>query len=169
MLTAREKAAPWGALSSTNDPPFTAKTLQSRWWTDFNWFFDDPKRHQKINDFSNHQKWSKRVESIDPGAPKISFWTKNDNLRHPFLHCFFAIFRKWQKCKISEEYNAKRGSEPSKTFDFRIDFSCNFHVFSEPHPRGHFSRVKVPVYNQKYDFGAIHDFPGGRKWTHKPK
>ena len=38
-----------------------------------------------------------------------------------FFHYFFNICRKWQKCEISEAYNAKRGSEPSKTFDFHID------------------------------------------------
>ena len=34
--------------------------------------------------------------------------------------------------RISEEYNAKRGSDPSKTADFRIDVSLIVHVFSEP-------------------------------------
>ena len=36
----------------------------------------------------------------------------------------------WNK---SEEYNAKRGSEPSKTFDFRIDFGLIFNVFFRTH------------------------------------
>ena len=132
------KGGSLGALSSTNDPPFTAKSLQSRPWSDFYWFLDDPKRHQKINDFSNHQKSSKIVESIDPGAPRISFWTKKHNFWDPFWHWFFDFFRKWQKCKISEEYNAKRGSEPSKSFDFHIDFTSNVHVFSKPPSGDHF-------------------------------
>ena len=60
---------------------------------------------------------------------------------------------------MSEEYNAQRGSEPSKIMDFRIDFPLNFHVFSEPPSQRAFSRVKVPVYNQNYDLGAIRDWP----------
>ena len=58
------------------------------------------------------------------------------------------------------------GSEPrlalysSLISHFRIDFSSNFHVFSEPPSRGHFGRVKVPTYTQKCDLGAILD-PGG--------
>ena len=57
----------------------------------------------------------------------------------------FNFFQKVQKCEISEEYNAKRGSGPSKTFDFRTDFSLTFDVFSALTPRHNFSRVKVPV------------------------
>ena len=56
-------------------------------------------------------------------------------------------------------YNAKRGSEPSKTFDFSIDLSWNVDVFSEPSSRHHFSRVKAPVYAHKYDFEPTFDFP----------
>ena len=63
------------------------------------------------------------AESIDPWAPKVAFWIKEHDFGPPFWHRFFDFFRKWQKCEISEEYNAKRGSEPSKTFDFRMDFS----------------------------------------------
>ena len=107
--------------------------------------------------------------SIEPLAPKDRFFIKKCDLWHPFLHRFLDFFRKWRKCEISEEYNAKRGSEPSKTSHFRIDFSLNFHVFSEPPPRLHFLTVKVPVYNQKYDFGAIRDYRGRRKWAHDPK
>ena len=70
-----------------------------------------------------------------------------------------------QKCEISEVYNAKRGSGPSKTFDFRIDFSLTFDVFSELTPRHNFSRVKAPVYVHKYDFGPIFDFPTVPKTT----
>ena len=50
----------------------------------------------------------------------------------------FRFFRKGRKCKISEEYNAKRGSEPSKIMDFGIDFSFNFHVFPNPSKRAFF-------------------------------
>ena len=105
---------------------------------DFYRFFNDPKRHRKNNDFSNPQKSTKIAESIDPGAPKVCFWSKNLYFWAPFWHRFFDFFRKRRKCVISEEYNAKRGSEPSKTFDFRIVFSLNFHVFSEPPSRDHF-------------------------------
>ena len=82
----------------------------------------------------------------------------DDNFWRSFWHRFLNILdfsRKWQKCEISEEYNAKRGSDPSKTFDIRIDCSSNFHVFSEPPPRVHFWRARVPSKAQKCDFGAI--------------
>ncbi len=105
---------------------------------DFYRFFDDPERHRKNNDFSNPQKSTKMAKSIDPGAPKVGFWSKNLYFWAPFWHRFFDFFRKRRKCVISEEYNAKRGSEPSKTSDFRIVFSLNFHVFSEPPSRDHF-------------------------------
>ena len=105
------------------------------------------------------------AKSIDPGASKDRFWIKKQDFWDPFWHRFFDIFKKRRKCEISEEYNAKRGSEPSKTFHFRIDFSSNFHVFSEPPSRGHFWRVQAPVYTQKCDFGAIFDFPGVAKAT----
>ena len=85
---------------------------------DFYWFLTSPKRHRKNVDFSNPQKSTQMAESIDPVAPKVGFWTKTDNFWHPFWHRFFNDFRKWQKCEISEEYNAKRGSEPSKSIDF---------------------------------------------------
>ena len=57
------------------------------------------------------------------------------------------------------------GSRPSKTIDFPIGCSLNFRVFSEPPSRGHFWRVKVSVYTQKYDLGAIFDFQRVTKST----
>ena len=63
------------------------------------------------------------VESIDHWAPKVAFWIKIHDFWSPFWHRLFHFFRKGRKCEISEEYNAKRGSEASKTFDFRIVFS----------------------------------------------
>ena len=62
------------------------------------------------------------VESIDHWALKVAFWIKIHDFWVPFWYRFFNFFRKGRKCKISEEYNAKRGSEPSKTIDFRIEF-----------------------------------------------
>ena len=109
------------------------------------------------------------VESIDPWAPKLWFWHQKAAFGHQFWHRFFNFVPKWRKCEISEEYNAKRGSEPSKTFDFRIDFGLNFNVFSELTPSHHFSRVKAPVYAHKYDFGPIFDFPGVPKTTLGPQ
>ena len=107
------------------------------------------------------------AESIDPWAPKVAFWIKIHDFWALFWYRFFTFFRKWQKCEISEEYNAKRGSEPSKIFDFRIDVSLTFHVFSEPPPRGHFSRVKVPVYTQKSAPGRGSPPRRGRVWIGK--
>ena len=105
------------------------------------------------------------VESIDHWAPKVAFWIKIHDFWSPFWHRLFHFFRKGRKCEISEEYNAKRGSEPSKTFDFRIDVSLKFDVFSELTPRHNFSRVKVPVYAHKYDFGPTFAFPATPKTT----
>jgi hypothetical protein len=45
--------------------------------------------------------------------------------------------------------NKKAASKPSKSINFRIDFSLIFHVFSEPPSRGNFSRIKMPTYPQK--------------------
>ena len=111
---------------------------------DFYRFFDDPERHRKNNDFSNPQKSTKMAKSIDPGAPKVGFGSKNLYFWAPFWHRFFDFFRKRRKCVISEEYNAKRGSEPSKTFHFYIDFSSNFHVFPKPLPNSIFGGSKCP-------------------------
>ena len=104
------------------------------------------------------------AKSIDPGAPKVGFWSKNLYFWVPFWHRFFDFFRKRRKCVISEEYNAKRASGPSKTFDFRIGFSLIFHVFSEASPKEHFWRVQAPIYAQKYDFGAILDSRWFQEW-----
>ena len=76
------------------------------------------------------------------------------------------MIRKGRKCKISEEYNAKRGSEPSKFIDFRIDFSSKFHAFSKPPSGDHFQRVQVPTDAQKRDIGPIFALPGVPKSTH---
>ena len=60
------------------------------------------------------------------------FFDKKTRLLASLLASFFRFFRKLRKCVISEEYSAKRGSEPSKTFDYRFDFSLNLHVFPNP-------------------------------------
>ena len=159
----------WGHLGRKMVPPSECRCPRRRPWhprLDIYGFFEDPKRHRKNEDFSNPPKSTKMALSIDPGASKARLLIKKLDFWPPFWHRFFDFFQKWRKCEISEEYNAKRGSEPSKTFHFRIVFSSNFHVFSEPPPGGHFSRVKVRVVPQTCDFGAICDFPGCRKWTH---
>ena len=108
-------------------------------------FFVIPKRRRKINDFSNRRKTAQMVLSIDPWTPRIGFWTKNHDICGPFWHRFLTFFRNWRKCKINEEYNAKRGSEPLKNLNSGIDFSLNFHVFSKPSSRGDFSRDPAPI------------------------
>ena len=87
--------------------------------------------NRKINDFSNPLKSTKMAQSIDPGTLKLRFGSKNLNFGHPFWHSFFDVLRKWRKCVISEEYNAKRGSEPSEILDIRIDVPLFFHAFPE--------------------------------------
>ena len=76
---------------------------------------------------------------VSPGVRRSTLCVHND-FRPPILARFFDFFRKWQKCEISEEYNAKRGFEPLKSFDFRIDFSLFFHIFSGTPPGPHFFR-----------------------------
>ena len=100
--------------------------------------FQTSVRFKKTADFSNRQERPKTMQSIEPWASRERFLIKKHDFRPPFLGRVFDFFRKLRKCEISEEYNAKRPSEPSKTSHFRIDFSSNFHVFSEPPPRGHF-------------------------------
>ena len=106
----------------------------------------------QIDVFSNFQKSTKVRFSVEPVTPKDRFFIQKYDFWHPFWHLFFDFFQKWRKCEISEEYNAKRGSGPSKTFHFRIDFPSNFHVFSRPHFGGHFGRVRAPALAQKCDF-----------------
>ena len=70
---------------------------------------------------------------------------------------FLNVFQKWRKCEISEDYNAKRGSEPSKSSDVCIDFSLNFHVFPNTLPEVIFrgtlrrSRPKRAIVNGFWD------------------
>ena len=72
------------------------------------------------------------------GRPKLIFYDLGIDfglILGSFFHQNFDIIRKWRKCEISEEYNAKRASEPSKTFDFRFEFSSTFVVFSKHLPK----------------------------------
>ena len=93
---------------------------------------------QKNRDFSNRLKPVEVAESIDRGASKAHFFIKKQVFWEPIWLHFFVFFQKLRKCEISEEYNAKRASEPSKTFHFGIDVSSHFRCFSEPSPRANF-------------------------------
>ena len=75
-----------------------------------------------------------------------------------FLHRILNICRKWQKCEISEEYNAKRASKPSKTFDFHINFSSTVHVFPNAYQNIVFVRLLAAQGHQKV---AVLNFSGG--------
>ena len=139
---------PWEPWSPKCSPWWRVAALMAalrRSMVDFHRFFDHPNRHRKNGDFSNPQKSNKMNESIYPFALKDLFSMKKHDFRHPFLAPFFDFFRKWRKCEISEEYNAKRGSEPSKNTHFGIDISWIFHVFSQPPSKGHFSRNPAPI------------------------
>ena len=57
------------------------------------------------------------------GRPRSHLKPKAITFGFHFGIDFSTFCRKGRKCEISEEYNAKRGSEASKTFDFRIVFS----------------------------------------------
>ena len=104
-------------------------------WDEFNQLFDDSKRHRKITDFSNPQKTYKVIESTAFLTSKEGFSCKNHDFWVPFCYRFLPVLGKWQKCVISEEYNAKRVSEPSKNSKNRIDFSLNLHAFLKPLPK----------------------------------
>ena len=104
-------------------------------WDEFNQLFDDSKRHRKITDFSNPQKTYKVIESTAFLTSKEGFRCKNHDFWVPFCYRFLPVLGKWQKCVISEEYNAKRVSEPSKNSKNRIDFSLNLHAFLKPLPK----------------------------------
>ena len=116
---------PWGhrapKLTTRRTTNATFSSLEAP-RLDFYRFFGTPNRHRKIDVFSNPQKSTKVSFSIEPLAPKDRFFIKKYDFWPPFWHRFFDFFQKWRKCEISEEYNAKRGSEPSKTSHFRIDF-----------------------------------------------
>ena len=75
----------------------------------------------KNNDFSNPQKQRKYKNESTLGRPTAPFLIKKHDFWLPFWHRFFDFFQKGRKCEINAEYNAKRGSEPSKTSHFRID------------------------------------------------
>ena len=75
-----------------------------------------------------------------------------------FFHRIKHICRKWQKCEISEEYNAKRASKPSKTFDVHITSSLKFHVFPNAYQNVVFVRLLAAQGHQKV---AVLKFSGG--------
>ena len=107
---------------------------------------------------STSSKMSQKVEFIEPGVLKDRLWTKRHHFLGPLLHCFFNFSRKRRKCVISEEYNAKRGSRPSKCDHFSIQKSLIFNVFVRVPPGVHFWRARVPTYTQKCDFGSPWNF-----------
>ena len=55
-------------------------------------------KNQRFFEFS---KSSKMVESIDPWAPKVTFWIQIHDFWDAFWHSFFHFFRKWPKCETS--------------------------------------------------------------------
>ena len=81
-----------------------------------------------------------------------------------FFMDFLIFFRKWRKCEINEEYNAKRGSEPSKSIDFCIVFSLNFHVFPNPSRRAFLEGPSADL-GSKVRFWSDFRFSQGPKMT----
>ena len=111
---------------------------------------------------------SQKAVSMGPrrslGRPKSIFYDFGVDfgiiLGFFFHQNFDSIIRKWRKCEISEEYNAKRASKPSKTFDLHIDFSSKLHVFSKRLPKRCFVRLLAAQGHQKV---AVLNF-SGRFW-----
>ena len=133
-----KKYEPWGGT-----PPPSANWAQSAWW--------HLPRTKIITMTTCTTTTSQKAVSMGPrrslGRPKLIFYDLGIDfglILGSFFHQNFDIIRKWRKCEISEEYNAKRASEPSKTFDFRIDFSSTFVVFSKHLPKRCFSAFKPP-------------------------
>ena len=117
---------------------------------------------------------SQKAVSMGPrrslGRPKSMFYYFGNDvgvILGFFFHRILNICRKLQKCEISEEYNAKRASKPSKTFDFHINFSFKVHVFQMPTktlflfafwpPKG---TKKSPYWFFRVVLGAPSDFEG---------
>ena len=106
---------------------------------DFYRFSDPPNRHRKskfLRTLKNRPRWINQSTLL---RPRNGFLLKNKTSGVPFG--FHFCLMKWQKCQISEAYNAKRGSEPLNTLCFRIDFSLHFHFFGDSTFWGHFGRV----------------------------
>ena len=94
---------------------------------------------------------SQKAVSMGPrrplGRPKLIFYDLGIDfglILGSSFHQESDIIRKWRKYEISEEYNAKRASEPSKTFDFRFEFSSTFVVFSKHLPKLVFPHFGIP-------------------------
>ena len=116
------------------------------------------KRHRKNIPFGAASKSSQRPPEGPKALAPRAIW-----LLRSFLHWFFDFFfQKWRKCEISEAYNAKRGSEPSKTFHFRIVFSSNFHVFPKPLPNSIFGGSKCPSSLENSFLDRFSIFKGSR-------
>ena len=80
----------------------------------------------------NQPKWMNQ-SNLGGQCP---FWHQKALLLGPFNidFSFFFFFRKGRKCEISKEYNAKRGSEPSKNINGCIIFHMFFMFFPNPLP-----------------------------------
>lgn len=103
------------------------------------------------------------AESIDSWGLKVVFNPKMKICGIPFCIDFLDFVLKWRKCEISEEYNAKRGSEPSKRIDFRIDFSYLFHVFVQTSFQRLFLESPSAELSSKVRFWSRFGF----RWDHK--
>ena len=79
----------------------------------------------------NLQKSTKMTLSIEPLVLGDRFLMKKLDFRRHCLRWFFdCFFQKGRKCEIGEEYNVKRGSEPSKPLIFALIFHKLFMLFS---------------------------------------
>ena len=110
-------------------------------WSPFSLIFDDFGCHfglfsllvRRFRRFPNTYPL-KLIRRFPPRGAAVSA-LRSQRLLASLLTSIFRLFSKMAKVIISEEYNAKRGSEPSKSINFYIDFSSNFHVFPNPHTR----------------------------------
>ena len=132
MLTAREKAAPCGVPSSTNDPGFHSKQPPKHSVGRFSMNFCHPKATSENQWFFESPKTSQRS----------AFWTKNDNFWHPFLHCFSPFFENRKSAKYAKSIMRNVVSSHQKPLIFASFFHRSFIFFPKPLPESIFRGSK---------------------------
>ena len=77
------------------------------------------------------------IRRFPPGVRRSALCAHNE-LWRPFLHWFFDLFQKCQKCEISKSFMSNVVWSNLKPPIFAQIFHYLFMFFSEPSPRGHF-------------------------------
>ncbi len=80
----------------------------------------------------------------NPKSAPGEFWDQFSRILDVILASFSDFLEILRKCQISEEYNAKRRFEASKTYHFGIVFSLFSHFFPTTLPEATFGGSKCP-------------------------